>query len=222
MFRWIFRIFLLAALLLVGLVLARNRIATRLLVSRLEHVTHLPCSVGSVEIHLASPVVEACAVSIHNPPYGSRVPMALGIRSITARYDPWSLLRGRVVFATLDMDIAIANCVRSPDGTTNLRLLHDRLVSAGGGKATPEVGELSLRLETARYVDESRGAPRIQEVARHDKRMRRAVHGEEAVLKTLASMLAQVQAADPFEMPAVPAPKPSTPSKKTKPSKEGH
>lgn len=222
MFRWLFRLFLLAALLLGGILLARNWIALRLLVPRLEHVSRLPCSVGSVEIHLAAPVIEACAVSIHNPPYGSRVPLCLGIRSMTARYDPWALLRGRLDLSTLDVDIAIVNCVRSPEGTTNLRALHDHLLAANGARGSLKIDELSVRIETVRYVDESRGAPRIQAVSRRERRVRHGLRGEEAVLQVVASMLAQVQAVDPFEAAPPPTAKPAPPSKKAKPPKEGH
>ena len=96
MFRWLFRTLFLLALVLVGLGLVRNWIGARLLRSELERVTGLPCAVGSVDLHLSSPLAEACAVSVNNSPYSCRTPMALGIRSISARYDPWALLRGRL------------------------------------------------------------------------------------------------------------------------------
>ena len=114
------------------------------------------------------------------------------------------------------MDIAVVNCVRSPEGPTNLRSLHDRLLSGGGGMASLEVREFFVRIETARYVDESRGAARVQVVTRREKRTQHALRGEDALLKAAASVLAQIQAADPFEAPTAPPPKPASPPRKAK------
>lgn len=219
MFRWLFRTLFLLVLVLVGLMLARNRIGAWLLRSELERVTGLPCAVGTMNLHLSSPLVEACAISIHNPPYSCRIPMALGIRSLSARYDPWALLRGRLHLSRLDADIAVVNCVRSPEGPTNLRSLHDRLLSGSGGMASLEVREFSARIETTRYVDESRGPARVQKVRVHEgsrSAIATTLHGEEALLKSAASLLAQVQAADPFEAPAPAPPKLSPSARKAK------
>ena len=221
MFRWLFRIFFLLVLVLIGLVLGRNWIGARLLRGELERVTGLPCAVGSVDLRLSSSLVNACAISIYNSPYSCRTPMALGIRSLSVRYDPFALLRGRFYLSVVDVDIASVNCVRSPEGPTNLRNLHDRLLSGNGSMASLEVREFSTRVETARYVDESRGTARVQTIARREKRTHHTLHGEDALLKAAASVLVQVQAAAPFEAPAVPPPKLAPSASKAKPSKAG-
>jgi hypothetical protein len=220
MFRWLLRIVLLLLVLLAGLALARNRIAAGLLRAELERVTRLPCSVGSVEVHLSSPTLEACAISIHNPPYGFRTPLAVGIRSLSARYSAWALLRGRLELSRVEVDVSVANCVRAPEGPTNLRGLQHRLRSAENGPLPLEVTDLSARLEKARYVDESQGLPRIQSVSRRETRAWRDLRGEEAVRKAAAAFLAQVEAADPFAAPPA-SPKPATPAKKAKVAGDG-
>ncbi len=222
MFRWLFRTLFLIVLVLVGLVMARNWIGARLLRNELERVTGLPCIVGSVDLRLSSPSIEACAISIQNSPYSGRTPMALGIRSLSVRYDLWALLRGRILLSSVEVDVASANCVRSPEGPTNLRSLHDHLLSRSGGMTSLEVREFSARVEMARYVDESRGPARVQVVARRGKQMHHMLRGEEALLKAAASLLAQIQAADPFDAPPPSPQKPALSSRKTKSAKEGH
>ncbi|MCC7519841.1 MAG: hypothetical protein IT578_11745 [Verrucomicrobiae bacterium] len=220
MFRWLFRWILLTVLLVGGLALTRNWIARHLLISELERTTRLPCSVEAMNVHLSSPVIEARAVSLYNPPYSSRTPLALEIRAITARYDLGALLRGRWVFSKLDVEIAVANVVRSPEGPTNLRGLQQRLDAGGGRNASFVASEFSIRAEKICYVDESRGRPRIQTASHGEVQTWRDLRGEGAVRKCAAAFLARLQANDPFEAPLPPLPKPASPSSKGKPPRK--
>lgn len=220
MFRLIFRLLLLVALLMGGLLLARNLLLRHYLRSEIERVTGLPCSVGSVNARLTSPVIEADAISIQNLPYGFHTPLALGIRSLSARYRPWALLRGRGILARLDVNLAVVNLVRAPDGSNNLHALRAHLLSAARADRSIEVEEFTLRVAKVRYVDESRGAPRIQTPAHRETHVWRDMRGEAALLKNAAAYLAEILAADPFETPAAPRTTPSPPSKRGAPPKE--
>ena len=119
--RWAFRLFVLAVVLGVALVLLKDVLAKSLLEARIRSQTGLEVRIGKLEVGLLSPSLTLETVRLYNAPEFGGSPF-LDIPDLHVLYDPAALLQRRLHLQLLRLSLAEVNIVESKNGRTNLVL----------------------------------------------------------------------------------------------------
>jgi uncharacterized protein involved in outer membrane biogenesis len=163
-FKWLLRLAILAAALVVLLLLARNVILRVYLEHQIRAQTGMDAEIGSFSIGLAEPTVTIRNFRLYNPPAFDGTPF-LDIREIHAEYDPAALARHELHITLLRFNLGELDIVKNQAGQTNIFSLG---LAATPKKAGGQAGEsftrqtglefkgidvLNVSIGTAKYID---------------------------------------------------------------------
>jgi hypothetical protein len=159
-FRWAFRLLLLALVLAIGLLLLKDNIARSLTAERVRRDTGFDTRIGKLEFSLFSPRVSLENIVLYNPAeFGGSV--FLDIPELHIEYDRKRLAMGKLRLNLLRLNLREFHIVESQEGRTNLiEILHKtapELIGAvkgsGGGYVFDGIETLNLSVETVRYTN---------------------------------------------------------------------
>jgi len=158
LFKWLFKLLLLLAVLVGLLLLFRNPIVKALLEREIRKETGLEVFIGHLRVGVTSPVLEIENLRLFNPPEFDRGTFA-DLPELSLEYDREALLRRQLRLRTLRLNVFEIHFVRNQDGTTNLRMMRDRSAQrrrASSSRADVEftgIDVLSLTLGRFKYTD---------------------------------------------------------------------
>jgi uncharacterized protein involved in outer membrane biogenesis len=126
LFKWVFRVVLLAMALLAILILFRNPILRGLAEQQLQKETGMETILGRVRIDLRSPIVRFENVRLISPAeFGGR--LFLDLPEVRLEYDSVGLLFRRIRLRRAAFRLDEIRLVRTAQGRTNLEALRERL-----------------------------------------------------------------------------------------------
>jgi uncharacterized protein involved in outer membrane biogenesis len=163
-FKWLFRLVLLAVALVVILLLAHNAILRVYLEHQIHARTGMQAEIGKFSLGLADPTVTIRDFKLYNPPDFAGTPF-LDIREIHVEYDPAALARHELHITLMRFNLGEIDVVKNQAGQTNV--FFPRLgapANKAGGNAgklfTKQTGlefkgidVLNVSVGTARYID---------------------------------------------------------------------
>jgi hypothetical protein len=160
-FRWAFRLLLLALVLGIGFLLLKDNIARSLMEERVRRDTGFETKIGRLEFSLFAPRVRAENVMLYNPAeYGGSV--FLDIPDLHIEYDRSRLALGKLHLNLLRLNLREFHIVESQHGRTNLvEILQKTVPELVGAAASPGINSyvfdgidtLNLSVGTVRYTN---------------------------------------------------------------------
>ncbi len=175
-FRWAFRLLLLALVLGIGLLLLKDNIARNLAEDRVRKQTGFDTRIGKLEFSLFTPRLRAENVVLYNPvEYGGSV--FLDIPELNIEYDRSRLALGKLHLSLLRLNLREFHIVEGQQGRTNLLELLRNAAPEMVGAATGSgfsgyvfdgIDTLNLSVGTVRYTNMR--LPKRNQVARLEMR----------------------------------------------------
>ncbi|HUA65411.1 MAG TPA: hypothetical protein VME24_06160 [Alphaproteobacteria bacterium] len=117
--KWVFRLALLAVVLVIVLLLSLNTIVRVLIEHNIRAQTGMEAEIGRVEVGWTEPTFEIRDLKIYNPPSFGGTPF-LDIPEIHVQYDRLALLKGELHLKLLRLDLEELDVVRSRKGDINV------------------------------------------------------------------------------------------------------
>lgn len=163
-FKWLIRLVILAAVLVVVLLLARNAILRVYLEHQIRAQTGLDAEIGSFSFGLVEPTVTIRNFRLYNPPAFAGTPF-LDIREIHAEYDPAALARHELHITLMRFNLGELDIVKNQSGQTNIYSLGlatspKKSSNRAGASFTRQTGlefkgidVLNVTIGTAKYID---------------------------------------------------------------------
>jgi hypothetical protein len=118
-FKWLFRLFLLAVVLLVIFFLSLDTVLRVIAENRIRAQTGLDVEIGAFHLGLLEPVVTIKDLKIHNPPDFGGTPF-LDIPEIHVEYDRAALANNKIHITLLRFNLGELDIVKNEAGKTNL------------------------------------------------------------------------------------------------------
>ena len=163
--KWLFRLFLLAVVLVVILLLSLNPILRTVMEHRIRAQTGMDAEIGKVSIGLVAPTVEIQNLRIFNPTNFGGTPF-LSIPEIHVEYDRAALSRHEIHITLLRFNLGELDIVKNEAGQTNLFVLGANLptkaLKGGSGAARLKqptgydfkgIDVLNVSIGKARFID---------------------------------------------------------------------
>lgn len=159
-FRWAFRLVLLAVVLAIGLLLLKDNIARNLTEERIRRETGFDAKIGKLEFSMLSPRVTLENVVIYNPAeFGGSI--FLNIPDLHFEYSRKQLALGKIHLSLLRIHLSEFHIVENQHGRTNLvDVLHKVAPELLGSPARPGdrytfagIDTLNLSLDEVRYTN---------------------------------------------------------------------
>ena len=163
--KWLFRLFLLAVVLVVILLLSLNPILRTVMEHRIRAQTGMDAEIGKVSIGLVAPTVEIQNLRIFNPTNFGGTPF-LSIPEIHVEYDRAALSRHEIHITLLRFNLGELDIVKNEAGQTNLFVLGANLptkaLKGGSGAAHFKqqtgydfkgIDVLKVSIGKARFID---------------------------------------------------------------------
>ena len=135
-FKWLFRLFLLAIVLLAIFLLSLDSILRLVAEHNIRAQTGMEAEIGRFHLGLLEPVVEIQDLKLYNPPAFDGTPF-LNIREVHVEYDREALARRQVHVTLMRFNLGELDIVRNEAGLTNIFALGpapDLSVLSSGGK----------------------------------------------------------------------------------------
>ena len=163
-FKWLFRLVVLAVVLVVILLLSRNAILRVYVEHRIHAQTGMDAEIGSFSLGLVEPTVTIQNLRLYNPPDFAGTPF-LDIREIHVEYDPAALARHELHVTLMRFNLGEMDIVKNQAGQTNifsLGLARQRKKPAAtpAGRLHKQTGfeftgidVLNVSIGTAKYID---------------------------------------------------------------------
>jgi len=157
-FRWVFRLLLLAIVLVIGLILLKDNIARSIAEQRIRRNTGFDTKLGKLQLGLVEPRLNLENLVLYNPPEFGGSPL-IDAPDIQVDYAPGELARHKVHLKFLRLNIRELNIVESGGRTNILDLLHKVVPDAGstgessGKYSFAGVDMLNLSIGRVRYTD---------------------------------------------------------------------
>jgi hypothetical protein len=165
LFKWLFRLFLLAVVLIVILLLSLNSILRVWVEHRIRAQTGMDAEIGRFSLGLTEPTVTIQNFKLYNPPSFGGTPF-LDIPEIHAEYDRAALARHEIHLTLLRFNLGELNIVKNEAGRTNIFSLGVTWPSkkSGGGKGAANfkkqtgfefksIDVLNVSVGTAKFID---------------------------------------------------------------------
>jgi uncharacterized protein involved in outer membrane biogenesis len=163
-FKWLFRLFILAVVLVVIFLLSLNSILRVVIEHNIRAQTGMDAEIGKFSLGFVGPTVEIKDLKIYNPPnFGGT--LFLDIPEIHAEFDRAALLRREFHLTLLRFNLGELDIVKNQAGQTNIFALGITLPSkkSGNGKITPanvfpnaqfpHIDVLNVSIGTAKFID---------------------------------------------------------------------
>jgi uncharacterized protein involved in outer membrane biogenesis len=119
LFKWLFRLFLLAAVLVVILLLSLNSILRVVVEHRIRAQTGMDAEIGKFSVGLVEPTVEIQNLKLFNPPAFGGTPF-LNIPEIHIEYDRAALARHEIHVTLMRFNLGELDIVKNEAGQTNI------------------------------------------------------------------------------------------------------
>ncbi len=165
-FRWAFRLLLLAIVLVVALLLLKDTLLKSWAEWRIRSQTGLSTTIRKFEVGLLAPTFTMEGLRIYNPPeFGGAV--LLDIPEVQFEYDSRQAFQGKLHLKTLRFSLKELNIVRNSQGKTNLFVMLKQPPGSGAAKPGTSGGRrldfggidrLYLTVGTVRYTDQMQPA----------------------------------------------------------------
>jgi hypothetical protein len=159
-FRWAFRLVLLALVLAIGLLLLKDTIARNLAEERVRAETGFDAKIGNLEFSLFAPRMTLENVVLYNPvEFGGSI--FLDVHDLNFEYDRSQLALGKLHLKLLRLNLREFHIVENREGRTNvidvLYKVAPELLGASpssdGGYAFAGIDTLNLSVDTVRYTN---------------------------------------------------------------------
>lgn len=167
-FRWLFRLLLLALVLLIGALLLKDVIAREVILWRLGRVTGLETRLDRVELGLLSRTVTLENLRFYNRAEFGGGPL-LVLRELHAEADPAAAAGGTVGLALLRVRLDEVNLVRNAAGQTNVLALMGGVAKVAQMPATNRLEVSGVRFAGIRTLNLTLGNVRFTDLARPDQ-----------------------------------------------------
>ena len=163
LFRWLFRLLILAMVLAVALVLLKDTLLKSFAEWRIRRQTGLSVTIDKMEVGLFSPTFLMRGFKLYNPPeFGGSV--LIDIPEVYFEYDPSQIASARKLHLNLlRFNLKELNLVRNRAGRTNVMAVlaqsEDKTAGPSGSAPLQQfdfggIDRLYLSLGTVRYTDE--------------------------------------------------------------------
>jgi len=165
LFKWLFRLFLLAVVSIVILLLSLNSILRVWVEHRIRAQTGMDAEIGRFSLGLTEPTVTIQNLKLYNPPGFGGTPF-LDIREIHVEYDRAALARHELHLTLLRFNLGELDIVKNEAGRTNIFSLGVTWPSkkSGGGNGAADfkkqtgfefksIDVLNVSVGTAKFID---------------------------------------------------------------------
>lgn len=165
LFKWLFRLFLLAVVSIVILLLSLNSILRVWVEHRIRAQTGMDAEIGRFSLSLTEPTVTIQNLKLYNPPGFGGTPF-LDIPEIHAEYDRTALARHEIHLTLLRFNLGELDIVKNEAGRTNIFSLGVTWPSkkSGGGNGAANfkkqtgfefksIDVLNVSVGTAKFID---------------------------------------------------------------------
>jgi uncharacterized protein involved in outer membrane biogenesis len=161
LFKWALRLFLLAVVLVVALALSKDWLIRKAAEWQVARATGLETHIGSLELGVATPVVDLRDFKLYNPAAFGGSPF-IDLPELHVEYDRTALAAGKLRVTLLRLNLAEVNLVRDASGRTNVNVLQARLQPSKpaatrgtrfGQVEFEQIDVLNLTLGKFRYTD---------------------------------------------------------------------
>ena len=165
LFKWLFRLFLLAVVSIVILLLSLNSILRVWAEHRIRAQTGMDAEIGRFSLGLIEPTVTIQNLKLYNPPSFGGTPF-LDIPEIHAEYDRAALARHEIHLTLLRFNLGELDIVKNEAGRTNIFSLWvtwpSKKSGAGNGAANfkkqtgfefKSIDVLNVSVGTAKFID---------------------------------------------------------------------
>jgi hypothetical protein len=165
LFKWLFRLFLLAVVSIVILLLSLNSILRVWVEHRIRAQTGMDAEIGRFSLSLTEPTVTIQNLKLYNPPGFGGTPF-LDIREIHVEYDRAALARHEIHLTLLRFNLGELDIVKNEAGRTNIFSLGVTWPSkkSGGGNGAANfkkqtgfefksIDVLKVSVGTAKFID---------------------------------------------------------------------
>ena len=188
--RWLFRLLLLAIVLAIGLILAKDLLARELIASRLRAATGLETRLDRCDLGLLAPTLTLEHLRFYNPPAFGGAPF-LDLAELHLEYDRAALAEGRLHLTLLRLDVAELTQVDGPDGGSNLQDIIAALSSRPpGGSRLQFAGIDTLNLSFGTFKRHALATPERARVV--DLKIHNAVFTNLRTARDFAPIVAQL------------------------------
>lgn len=167
-FRWLFRLLLLAFVLLIGALLLKDVIAREVILWRLRRLTGLETRLDRAEIALLSGTVTIENLRFYNSAEFGGGPL-LVLRELHAEAEPAASAGGTVGLALLRVRLDEVNLVRNAAGQTNVLALMGGVAKVAQMPATNRLEVSGVRFAGIRTLNLTLGNLRFTDLARPDQ-----------------------------------------------------
>ena len=165
LFKWLFRLFLLAVVSIVILLLSLNSILRVWVEHRIRAQTGMDAEIGRFSLSLTEPTVTIQNLKLYNPPGFGGTPF-LDIREIHVEYDRAALARHEIHLTLLRFNLGELDIVKNEAGRTNIFSLGVAWPSkkSGGGNSAADfkqqtgfefqsIDVLNVSVGTVKFID---------------------------------------------------------------------
>jgi uncharacterized protein involved in outer membrane biogenesis len=136
LFRWIFRLVVLAILLVMALLLLKDALLKEVVESQLAAVTGLEVRIDRFEAKLLKPTVTIEGLRLYNPASFGGSPF-LDVRELHVEYDRPALLRGEILLRLVRFDLTELSLVQDTNGRWNYEYVNVRLKASAREEDSP-------------------------------------------------------------------------------------
>ena len=166
------RILVILAIVIVGLFLGKNLIATSALSGGVKLITGLDTQVGSMHVGLLNTAVGIKGLRVLNP-HGFPERVMVEVPEIFVDYDLGSFLKGEAHLQTMRVNLAELHVIKSAEGQLNLNSVKALESGKTGAGKQPQAGPmpkflidvLELKVGKVVYKDYTANPPMVKEFA---------------------------------------------------------
>jgi hypothetical protein len=163
-FKWLFRLFLLAVVLIVIFFLSLNSILRVVIEHNIRKQTGMDAEIGRFKLGILEPTIEIQNLKIYNSPSFGGTPF-LDIPEIHVEYDRAALARKEIHITLLRFNLGEFDIVKNEGGQTNIFLLGVALPAKNSGGAVAAdlkkqtgydfkgIDVLNVSVGTAKFID---------------------------------------------------------------------
>jgi hypothetical protein len=137
-FKWLFRLFLLAVVLIVIFFLSLNSILRVVMEHNIRAQTGMDAEIGSVNLALTSPTIKIQNFKLYNSRDFGGTPF-LDIPEIYVEYDRAALMRQKIHITLMRFNLGELDIVKNQAGQTNIFALGLKLPAKKSGGGQPEI-----------------------------------------------------------------------------------
>jgi len=187
LFKWLFRLFLLAVVSIVILLLSLNSILRVWVEHRIRAQTGMAAEIGRFSLGLTEPTVTIQNLKLYNPPsFGGT--LFLDIPEIHVEYDPLALSKRQFHITLLRFNLGELNIVKNEAGRTNIFSMATAVAKkTGGGSATEFARQTGLEFTGIDVLNVSVGTAKFIDLKDQRQNREQKIGIENCVIKNVKS-----------------------------------